>query len=97
MHVKGAVHGPNGLLCRPRQPDNLEEDDDDEFDNWIDKLHGFMHMLQPIGQSIIPQLFVLTQPELSVKAQSPHDPMPMYDDNYSQVPHTLQLMQKTRS
>ena len=97
VHVKGAVHGPDGLSRRPRQPDDPEEDEDDEFDDWIDELHGFIHMLQPIGQSIIPQLFVLTQPELSVKAQSPHDPMPMYDDNYSQVPHTLQLMQKTRS
>ena len=47
-----------------------------------------MHALQPIGQSITLQLFALTQPELSVKAQSPCDPMPMYDDDYSQVPCT---------
>ena len=47
-----------------------------------------MHVLQPICQSIILQLFALTQPEPSIKVQSPRDPVPMYNINYSQVPRT---------
>ena len=41
VHVRGAVHGPNRLLHRPRQPEDPEESDDEEFKDWIDAVHGF--------------------------------------------------------
>jgi Integrase zinc binding domain len=47
VHVKGTFHGPNGLLRRPKQPLDLEIDADDfDFEDWVDRLHGFMHQIQ---------------------------------------------------
>jgi hypothetical protein len=47
VHVKGTFHGPDGLSQRPRQPGNPDEDnDEEEFDDWINCLHGFVHMIQ---------------------------------------------------
>ena len=44
VHVPGTSHGPDGLSRRPPQPgDQLELDDD--FDDWIDNLYGFMHQI----------------------------------------------------
>jgi hypothetical protein len=48
VHVKETYHGPDGLSCRLRQPedsDNKDEEDEDDFDNYIDHLHGFIHMI----------------------------------------------------
>ena len=46
VHVAGSHHGPDGLSRRPRQPDDAPDDrDEDEFDDWIDKLHGFIHQI----------------------------------------------------
>ncbi len=49
QHVPGKHHGPDGLSWRPIQP---EDDSDDEaeqeaedFEDWIDNLYGFMHMV----------------------------------------------------
>ncbi|KAG6871845.1 hypothetical protein C0993_002718, partial [Termitomyces sp. T159_Od127] len=41
-------HGPNGLSRRPRQPSDPELDlsNDEEFSDWIDRLHGFIHLIQ---------------------------------------------------
>ena len=49
VHVKGTFHGPDGLSRHPKQPDDPVMDDNDfDFDNWIDNLHGFIHMIQPL-------------------------------------------------
>ncbi|KAG6892680.1 hypothetical protein C0993_003254, partial [Termitomyces sp. T159_Od127] len=44
-----AFHGPDGLSRQPRQPGDPEPDlsDDKEFSDWIDRLHGFIHLIQP--------------------------------------------------
>ena len=48
VHVPGTMHGPDGLSRRPRQPDDIDPDDaDDGFDDWIDNMYSFMHMIQP--------------------------------------------------
>src|SRR3981189_3273921 len=42
VHVAGSHHGPDGLSRRPRQPDNPPDKlDNNNFDDWINKLHGF--------------------------------------------------------
>ena len=48
-HIPRKIHGPDGLLRRPRQPDDLseEEEDPEEFDDWVDNLYGFAHLLNP--------------------------------------------------
>ncbi|KAG6883995.1 hypothetical protein C0993_002230 [Termitomyces sp. T159_Od127] len=48
VHVKGTFHRPNGLSRRPRQPGDPKPDlsNDDEFSDWVDRLHGFIHLIQ---------------------------------------------------
>lgn len=47
--VKGSCHRPDGLSRRPRQPDDATaEDDDEDWDDYIDKLHGFIHVIQDL-------------------------------------------------
>ncbi len=54
VHVPGAFHGPDGLSRRRAQPgDNPEPEDD--FDDWIDQVHGFLHMMLPVSQSAFEQ------------------------------------------
>src|SRR6202041_3299619 len=46
VHVAGSHHGPDGFSRRPRQPGDTPDDrDEDEFDDWINKLHGFIHQI----------------------------------------------------
>ncbi|KAI0308405.1 hypothetical protein OF83DRAFT_1180900 [Amylostereum chailletii] len=45
VHVPGIFHGRDGLSRRVRQPGDLDDIEDDKFDDWIDRLHGFMHMI----------------------------------------------------
>jgi len=49
-HVPGSFHGPDGLSCRKKQPGDQEETDDDSFDDWIDKVNGFLHMMSTLSQ-----------------------------------------------
>jgi hypothetical protein len=47
--VKGTFHGPDGLSRRPRQPnDTPSEDEDFDFEDWVDHLHGLLHVIQPL-------------------------------------------------
>jgi hypothetical protein len=44
VHVPGTMHGPDGMSRRKPQPGDSPEPDDD-FDDWIDEVYGFMHMV----------------------------------------------------
>ena len=44
VHVPGTHHGPDGLSRRRPQPGDEEEPQDD-FEDWIDKVNGFIHMI----------------------------------------------------
>ena len=45
-HIPGKIHGPDGLSCRPPQPRDLDDDEDlDAFDDWVDHLYRFLHLL----------------------------------------------------
>ena len=48
-HVPGKQHGPDGLSRRLHQTGDLseEEEDPEDFDDWVDNLYGFSHMLNP--------------------------------------------------
>jgi hypothetical protein len=49
VHVPGTNHGPDGLSRRPLQPgESIEEYDDDDFEDWVDCRHGFIHQINPI-------------------------------------------------
>ena len=43
VHVPGTHHGPDGLSWWQLQPGDKEEQDD--FDDWVDQLNGFMHFV----------------------------------------------------
>lgn len=50
VHVPGTHHGADGLSRRPKQPGDEERDEnqlDDDFDDWIDNLYGFLHLINP--------------------------------------------------
>jgi hypothetical protein len=59
VHVPGSFHSPDGLSRRKPQPGDKPEPDDD-FDDWIDRLHGFMHIIN----SPSPKIF--HQPPISI-------------------------------
>jgi hypothetical protein len=68
VHVPGATHGPDGLSCRPAQPDDLPEPEDD-YEDWIDQAYGFMHIVNPTtvnrGSHLVLSLFTLCPPHSS--------------------------------
>ena len=46
-HVPAHYHGPDGLSRRPLQDGDAEPLDPSIFEDWVDRLHGFCHMIQP--------------------------------------------------
>lgn len=46
VHVPGSHHGPDGLSRRKPQPGDESEPEDD-FEDWIDDINGFMHLVNP--------------------------------------------------
>jgi hypothetical protein len=64
IHVPGMHHGPDGLSRRPQQVgDDEDRDDEEEFTNWIDQLHEFLHQINvvdiclPTTSDSLPLLF----------------------------------------
>ena len=51
VHVPGSHHGPDGLSRRRPQPGDKEEPDDD-FEDWIDDVNGFIHIINPLPTRI---------------------------------------------
>jgi hypothetical protein len=50
VHIPGMHHGPDGLSRRPRQVGGDEDQDDKEdFADWIDQLHAFLHQINIIN------------------------------------------------
>src|SRR5271163_4636115 len=47
VHVPGTHHSPDGLSRRRPQPGDEPEPNDD-FDDWIDDINGFIHMINPL-------------------------------------------------
>jgi hypothetical protein len=44
VHIPGIFHGPDSLSRRRAQPADKEKPIDDS-DDWVDQVHGFMHMI----------------------------------------------------
>ena len=60
VHVPGTHHGPDGLSRRRPQPGDVEEPEDD-FEDWIDQVNGFMHFINvPPARSRQPSNIVTT-------------------------------------
>jgi len=54
VHVPGALQGSDGLSRRRAQPGDMPEPDDN-FNDWIDQLHGFLHMMLPVSRDVFEQ------------------------------------------
>ena len=50
VHVPGTHHGPDGLSRRRPQPGDKEEPEDD-FEDWIDNVNGFIHIINPLPRN----------------------------------------------
>ncbi|KAF8233190.1 hypothetical protein L208DRAFT_1557887 [Tricholoma matsutake] len=48
VHVTGTHHGPDGLSRCPPQDEDDQFDNKNDFGDWIDHLHGFIHQINPI-------------------------------------------------
>ena len=49
VHVPSSFHGPDGLSRRRPQPGDTREQEDD-FDDWIDQVNGFLHVMLPVSK-----------------------------------------------
>ena len=80
VHVKGTFHGPDGLSRRPRQPNDTEPDpeEEDRFEDWIDRMHGFMHIIQPLrcANSLASPIKILTNVQISSEEENGDTPVP---------------------
>ena len=90
VHVKGTLHGPDGLSQHPLQPGNLEEDEDD-FKDWVNQLYGFLHVVHDLFPSVTLPVGPPHQPLIATLANaqilSGED-----SDTYSKIPR----MQKAK-
>jgi hypothetical protein len=49
IHIPGMHHGPDGLSRWPwRVGDDEDQDDEEDFTDWIDQLHGFLHQINVV-------------------------------------------------
>ena len=51
VHVPGAHHGPDGLSRQRPQPGDEPEPEDD-FEDWINNVYGFIHFINPLPSRI---------------------------------------------
>jgi hypothetical protein len=64
VHVPGTHHGPDGLSRRRPQPGDEEEPEDD-FEDWIDQVNGFMHFINPAPPRENQSYSIITTPSVS--------------------------------
>ena len=64
VHVPGSHHGPDGLSRRRPQPDDEPEPEDD-FEDWVDQVNGFMHFINPQPSAMILARNVVTAPPIA--------------------------------
>src|ERR1700742_3986038 len=85
VHIPGDRHGPDGLSQRTPQPDDLPEPEDD-FEDWIDRAYGFMHLINPTPVTTSAQR-TLTMFAFSTSTLPPPVPSPSkaYRHQYEQI------------
>ncbi|KAG6838490.1 hypothetical protein C0991_011211, partial [Blastosporella zonata] len=96
VHVKGILHGPDGLSRRPRQPDDLDDPQDPDFKDWVDQMYGFMHIIQsttPHASLILQNTIDLNSTlPLPISIRNTDEPAPVINDEtdltYDHVPRS---------
>jgi hypothetical protein len=64
VHVPGTHHGPDGLSRRRPQTGDEEEPEDD-FEDWINQVNGFMHFINQPPSRVAQSSNVVTTPTIS--------------------------------
>ena len=93
VHIPGLHHGLDELSRRKPQPGDEEEPEDD-FDNWIDNINGFMHFvnLHPSNSRTMTSTPIITTYALdTVHEDSPEPDSPSLENDdtvtlYSVIP-----------
>ncbi|OBZ79949.1 Transposon Tf2-9 polyprotein [Grifola frondosa] len=101
VHVPGTNHGPDGLSRRPRQPDDEDEPEDD-FEDWIDRIHGFAHLVNPhptqkVTRDSLASIYTIDEPHPHSQhsSQVPEGEGESQDppvDSYDIVPRSIQAI-----
>ncbi len=90
VHVPGSFHGPDGLSRRRRQSDDEEEANDDSFDDWVDQVNGFLHMIStPTDRRIEQPPITIYVSEAAIDTETDRSNDNAIDDeSYAMVPRT---------
>jgi hypothetical protein len=73
IHIPGTHHGPDRLSRRPRQDgDEEDRDNKEDFTDWIDQLHGFVHQINVVDTRPLPtpNFLPLPFPHISTLTQT---------------------------
>ena len=87
VHVPGTMHGPDGMSRRRPQPGDEPEPEDD-FDDWIDRLYGFMHLINRSPPIQTPQIDIATFVSDVAEMEIPTEDISAA--SYADVPRTAQ-------
>jgi hypothetical protein len=98
-HVPGKMHGPDGLSRRLPQPDDDSNDEEtnneaEEFDDWINNLYGFAHMINPLiaAPHSIKLVHTLALEATHIYAHAVLDAQ-SYEPNYDTIPQGAAAIQ----
>jgi len=98
-HIPGKQHGPDGLSRRPPQPGDINTDEDPSgFDDWVDNLYGFIHLINHTAHAPH-SANLLYSFAAEVSAHHPEDMQEeasgeqAADLNYNIIPRTMNTVQ----
>ena len=83
VHIPGTMHSPDGFSRCHAQPGNDPEPEDD-FNNWVDQLYGFVHLVNP---PLCTAQCSTTMPVYRTFIASPTLRLNYNEIEYSNVPH----------
>lgn len=95
IHVPGSHHGPDGLSRRKPQPGDEEEPEDD-FEDWIDQVNGFVHFINNFPSRLLATstsppftCFITTTSEEEDEQVQGDDSGDRDQNNKPQTPYTI--------
>jgi len=93
VHVPGTNHGPDGLSRRPRQPDDSDidwEKEENDFDDWIDNLYSFMHMINSPATTCTDSIRPIATFSATIRSCYVNDfSVPATNTDYSSITRTM--------
>ena len=94
VHVPGTHHGPDGLSRRKPQPGDEEEPEDD-FEDWIDDVNGFIHMVNPLPLSH--STLIAAPPITCFITEENHETTPAPDQQEDETPSRYDIVPRSET